>query len=133
LTTTRSRRLAFAADVTPATVYVCAIFYGGLIRLSKLPEVGFMPTDKLLHGLAFGGLALLLVRTARALRQWRTPHGRFWFGAFGSSFFGAALEICQYFVPYRSAEFLDWLADTVGALLAVGLLALVLRTRHALA
>ncbi len=90
-----------------------------------------MPTDKLLHALSFGGLALLLVRAARALWQSSEPSGRLWFGVCGSSFFGATLEICQYFVPYRSAEFLDWLADTVGAVLAVGLLALVLRAKRA--
>ncbi len=125
--TSRDRRLALGADVFPAAAYVGAIFYTGLIRLAKLPEVGFMPTDKLLHALAFGGLALLLVRAARALLP-RHPFGRrLVLAVIGASLFGALLELCQSFVPYRSAEFLDWLADTLGAACAVGLFALFLQ------
>jgi VanZ family protein len=111
-------------DVFPAAAYVGAIFYTGLIRLAELPELGVVPTDKLLHAAAFGGLALLLVRAGRALLPRLTFGKRLLFGALGASFFGALLEVCQYFVPYRSAEFLDWVADTVGASCAIGLLAL---------
>jgi hypothetical protein len=63
--TSRDRRLALLTDVLPAVAYVGAIFYAGLIRLAELPQVGFVPTDKLLHALAFGALALLLVRAVR--------------------------------------------------------------------
>jgi VanZ family protein len=125
--TFRNRRRALVTEVAPAAAYVGAIFYTGLIRLAKLPEVGLIPTDKLLHALAFGGLALLLVRAAATLLQRPSQALRFLFGVCGSSLFGALLEVCQHFVPYRSAEFLDWLADTLGALLAIGLLALCLR------
>jgi VanZ family protein len=124
------RRFALVGNVAPAALYVGALFYTGLIRLAQLPEVGFMPTDKLLHGLAFGGLALLCVRAARVF-LWRASSGpRIWFGIGMASFFGALLEACQYFVPYRSAELLDWVADTVGALLAAGLLALFIRLKR---
>jgi VanZ family protein len=125
--TSRDRRLALVTDVFPAAAYVGVIFYTGLIRLAKLPEVGFIPTDKLLHALAFGCLALLLARAARALLPRRHPRTRLVFAVLGASLFGALLEVCQSFVPYRSAEFLDWLADTLGAACAVGLLALFLQ------
>jgi VanZ family protein len=114
-------------QVLPAIAYAAAIFYGGLIRLGALPEVGFMPTDKLLHAAVFGGLALLL---ARAVRFW-LPNASLakclWLGALGASVLGALLEVCQAFVPYRSADALDWLADTVGAALALGALLLLAR------
>ena len=46
----RSRRsVSFATQVVPAILYAAAIFYGGLIRMRELPEVGVVPTDKLLH------------------------------------------------------------------------------------
>lgn len=34
--------------------------------------------------------------------------------AVGLLVFGAVIEVCQYFIPYRSAESLDMLADAVG-------------------
>ena len=117
-----SRPRAFSFQVLPAVTYAAAIFYGGLIRMRALPEVGFVPTDKLLHAAVFGGLALLI---ARAVRFWRTRASLWtclWLGALGASLLGALLEVCQLFVPYRSADPLDWLADTVGAALAAGAL-----------
>ena len=110
----------------PASVYLAFVFYTGLIRLGKLPEVGFVATDKLLHALVFGGLSLLLVRAARSLWPALSLTRRLGFGLVLSSFFGALLEVCQFFVAYRSADFLDWLADTLGALLAVLLCGLFL-------
>ncbi|HEY3256170.1 MAG TPA: VanZ family protein [Polyangiaceae bacterium] len=105
----------------PTAVYASAIFYGGLIHLDALPEVGFIATDKLLHALAFGGLALLLARTAHFLRPKATLAKKLTLGSAGSSFLGLLLELCQAFTPYRSADAWDWVADSVGALLAVGL------------
>jgi len=121
------RPLLFVSHVVPAVLCVAAIFYGGLIRMRELPEVGFMPTDKLLHALTFGGLAFLLMRSARFAWPRATRQKQLLLGALGSSALGALLEVCQAFVPYRSADPLDWLADTVGAGLLVGLLCLCWR------
>ena len=123
----RSRPIAVAVDVVPAATYVGVIFYTGLIRIPALPEAPFVPTDKLLHALVFGGLVWLAMRAARVLLPHATPGKRVVASVLFSSLVGASLEICQYFVPYRSAEFLDWVADTVGALLVAGLLTLLLR------
>ena len=49
-----------------------------------------------------------------------------------SSLMGALLEFWQSLIPYRTAEFADWIADTLGAILA-GLACLVWdwwRRRH---
>lgn len=115
------RSVGFVTHVLPAASYASALFYGGLIRIGVLPEVGFVATDKLLHALAFGGLALLLARAAHWLRPREPLAKKLWLGGAGSSFLGLLLEVCQAFTAYRSADALDWLADTVGALLAIGL------------
>jgi VanZ family protein len=120
--------------LAPAAAYLGGIFYAGLIRFPALPETELVPSDKLLHALVFGGLSLLLVRTAPVLVPRASLAKRLLFGAFGASFFGALLELCQAFVPYRSAEVADWLADSLGAGLSLCLLALalhVLRSRRA--
>ncbi|MEO7035396.1 MAG: VanZ family protein [Polyangiaceae bacterium] len=114
-----NRPLAFSLHVLPAVAYVAALFYGGLIRMGELPELGFVPTDKLLHAAAFGGLALLLARAVHFSSARGSLRKCLWLGALGSSVLGALLEVCQHFVPYRSSDPLDWLADTVGAVLAV--------------
>ena len=114
------RPTAFATHVLPAAVYASAIFYGGLIRLAALPEVGFIATDKLLHALVFGGLALLLARALHFLRPKTSLSKKLALGCAAASLIGLLLEVCQSCTLYRSGDPWDWLADTVGALLANG-------------
>ena len=124
MTLTRMTARRFVVDVLPALLYMGAIFYGGSIPLRTPPiDVG-LPVDKVLHLLAFGGLQLLLVR---ALRQgpWRLSwSNRNWIAVAGASALGLLLEVYQSTLPYRSAELWDWIADTLGALLAAALLLL---------
>ena len=44
----------------------------------------------------------------------------FWISLCWCSFYGATDEIHQYFIPGRSAMWQDWVLDTVGALIGVG-------------
>ncbi len=115
------RRIAFATHVLPAVAYASAVFYVGLIRIGTLPEVGLVATDKLLHALVFGGLALLLARAAHWARPSAALSNKLLLGSAGSSLLGLLLELCQAFTVYRSADIWDWIADTVGAMLAIGL------------
>jgi len=120
-------RSALIFNVLPVIPYTAFIFYTGLIRLGALPEIGFVATDKLLHALVFGGLAFLSLRAAGSLLPHWSLVKRLAFALFFSSFVGALLEVCQWFTTYRSADVLDWVADTVGAILFLGASALVLR------
>ena len=68
-------------------------------------------SDKLVHFIAFAALAFPLARTGR-------------FGVIpvliGASAFGAIIELIQPTFN-RSAELSDWVADTLGALIGIGL------------
>ena len=112
--------LTFATHVLPAALYSSAIFYGGLIHIGALPEVGYVATDKLLHALAFGGLALLVARAAHWFRPHLSLARKLACGCAASSLLGLLLELCQALTVYRSADIWDWFADTLGALLAIG-------------
>jgi VanZ family protein len=102
----------------PLIAYCLLIFIqsssAGLVDLPAIPQV-----DKLLHG---GGYSLLGILFYRAYRS-RWPNASAWTMANASflsgSFYGVTDEIHQHFVPGRSADPWDWLADTVGALLGV--------------
>lgn len=75
--------------------------------------------DKVLHAGAYGLLGILFYRAYRS--RWPSASG--WTMANASllsaAFYGLTDEIHQYFVPGRSADPWDWLADTVGAMLGV--------------
>lgn len=74
--------------------------------------------DKFLHFLAFGLLGTLVLRSAPV---WTMPLGRRWVAIAAVSAFGIADEFRQSFTPGRFVEVLDWLADTLGAAVAVSL------------
>jgi VanZ family protein len=83
--------------------------------LSFLPPE-LLAQDKVLHAIAYAALAALLVP---GLRGAGLPARRALLAAIAlASLYGVSDEIHQAFVPGRTADVLDWAADTAGA--AVG-------------
>lgn len=68
--------------------------------------------DKLAHFSIFGLLATLVARNGFV-------PGRAWLPIVAVSVFGLTDELHQSFTPGRSMEFDDWVADTLGAIVAV--------------
>lgn len=72
--------------------------------------------DKAMHALYFLGGSLLLGGYGVARGSW--PR-RWWLLPLVAAVVGAFDETHQRFTPGRSVEFADWIADTLGGLLAV--------------
>jgi VanZ family protein len=107
--------------MVPALAYASGIFYGGVIDIGPLPQVPALPTDKVLHAGAFMGLELLL-----EFAFWdRSPDRRRVLAILLAAALGGALELVQACLPYRSAEWLDFVADVSGALIGAALCALL--------
>jgi VanZ family protein len=79
-------------------------------------EAPWLSFDQLAHFGVFGLLATTIVRLERAGR-WPLL-GPLW-AIVLVSVYGMAVEILQSFTPTRSMEYGDWVADTLGAALAV--------------
>jgi hypothetical protein len=118
------RLLAFL----PVVAYAGIIFW-----LSAQPNpLPFVPRewlsqDKVLHATEYavlGGLLVVALRLA-GLR----PARALLLALVLASAYGATDEVHQYFVPGRSADVLDWVADTLGATLGAGLASAALRRR----
>ena len=99
-----------------------------IVWLSSQPSYPFEislpgPLDKVAHLLAFGVLA------ACTDIAWRRTHPalplvrRLLLIFIGVALFGASDEFHQYFVPGRSCDFFDWLADAIGGGLGLILVA----------
>ncbi len=78
---------------------------------SKVAAPDIVSIDKIGHFLVFGLLATLLARTQ--------PPRRWWLGVVLASAYGIFDEFRQSFTPGRAVEVADWVADTLGALVAV--------------
>jgi VanZ family protein len=103
-------------DVAPACLFLIVLFWLGLIPLDSLPGPEFELKDKLWHLAAFGGLAGLLARAVGHFgRQWPLAARD---SALAGALLGGLLEILQGFTRYRSPDWADFLADSLGAGLA---------------
>jgi VanZ family protein len=93
---------------------------------SSFPSPDQMPhwhnSDKLLHAIAYGILAALFFRAFyfQTNQRWGSVL-LFLVSALVSGLYGLSDEWHQSFVPARSADWVDWLADLLGAVIGSGL------------
>ncbi len=112
-----SRRLWWSWHVGPALLDAAAILLVGSLRTAPPGAEHF--SDKTLHCIAFAIFAWLAARAIRFVRPaW--PTARVLLAGFlASSALGAGLELWQGLLPYRDSEFLDFVADAIGAAIAM--------------
>ncbi len=101
----------------PALVLMGTIFY---ISSQPAPEIFrtkyIFSQDKFLHIAVYFALAIFLARAfVWEGKEWGKKW--LWIAVGLSAFYGMTDEIHQSFVPERTAEFADWVADLIGALL----------------
>lgn len=93
----------------PGVLATAIVVASGRGQVAAPPVVGF---DKVVHFFVFGLLATLVARNGFV-------PGRGWLAVAAVSLFGLTDEWHQSFTPGRCVEFADWLADTLGAVVAV--------------
>jgi VanZ family protein len=101
-------------------VYVAYIFFSGTSRQATLPG---RVSDKTAHFVAFGLMVPLGVLALRYLSPRLGLVRCIAIGVLVASGLGALLEFVQSFLPYRSCDVWDWVADTIGALFAAVIVA----------
>ena len=95
-------------------VAVAALIFAASSRSRVAAPEGIVHVDKVAHFSVYGLLATLVCR----LRPGWKGAG---LGLLAASAFGLTDEWHQSFVPGRETSFSDWIADTLGAALAVAL------------
>lgn len=96
--------------------------YMGLIfHLSSIPgtSITLPAPDYILHGLAFGGLSFFFTIFLSHQIPWPKSLP---FSLFLTGLFALSDEAHQYFVPFRSPDWRDIMADLIGALIVQGII-----------
>lgn len=109
----------------PPVAWAGAIFVVSSLSLPPQPPV-YPFEDKVYHALVFGVLALLLLRAFFEGQQISLARAAL-LAFILASLYGVVDEVHQYFVPLRTMDVRDWLADTAGA--AVSFVAAALSSR----
>jgi VanZ family protein len=104
----------------PVALYAGAIFF---LSAQSHPEdqlPSFLlkdVSDKVLHAVEYGILALLCYRAFRWAAGPAVAQQAVVLAIVTASVFGVTDEMHQAFVPLRDASWQDWLADTIGAII----------------
>ena len=113
-------------------VIILAVIYLSFFK-PPTTELGTIPNlDKVVHiCMYFGMSGMLWLEFLRAHRRDRTPMWHAWVGAFACPvLFSGAVELLQAFcTTYRGGDWLDFAANTTGAVLASLVACFVLKPR----
>ena len=104
----------------PLILLLCAIFIESSFPSNYYPKIDFELSDKIVHFIIYFTLfccfyySFVNQHISRRLKVYALL-----FSVLFTSLYGASDEIHQYFVPNRSCDFYDWLADFIGAVMAL--------------
>lgn len=103
----------------PAPAIALAIFILSAQSTLPLPPTPFFSPDKIAHFIAYGALAFALALWF-PVASWKAhPFRTALFVFLITSLYGASDEAHQSFVPGRDTSVGDWVADTIGGIVAV--------------
>jgi len=112
----------------PLILYCLALF-----AQSSFPSPDSLPqwsgSDKLLHVSAYAVMAILFHRAYRTSKPEKGLRHVAWISILFTSCYGISDEVHQYFVPSRSADLWDVVADVVGSVFGVLVFQYITRIR----
>jgi VanZ family protein len=98
--------------------YCLLIFILSSIPGEELPKVDFEYSDKFVHLIEYSVLYILFFYSLKNQSKYvKLRDYALEFSVLFTSLYGITDEIHQYFVLNRSCEFMDWVADTLGAII----------------
>ena len=114
----RFAKVSFFRYWFPLIIYCILIFLqSSFPSIESVPELPY--SDKLLHFFAYAVLGALFLRAYRTLRIRDNLKLLIMLSILSSSLYGISDELHQYFVPCRSAEWMDIVADLLGSVFGV--------------
>lgn len=103
----------------PALLWAGLIFYLSHQSYIQTPELGINFTDKLGHFGVYAILGYLIIRATTLNQPKKLIPRNLIFSAILALLYGASDEFHQYFIPGRCLEFDDFIADALGAIVAI--------------
>lgn len=100
--------------------YLLLIFIASSIPGEEIPKIGFEFSDKLIHAVVYLILFILFFYSLKyQTKSVKLRNNAIMFAGIFSALYGVTDEIHQKFVPMRSCELSDWVADVTGVILGI--------------
>ena len=102
------------------TILVCTlVLILSVINTGVLPKTDVPSADKIVHTIMYFCITLILMlNQTRYLRE-VISRKQMWFTFLFSVSFGTLMEIIQHFLPWRSGSIYDFIANTIGVIIAI--------------
>lgn len=98
--------------------YLLLIFIASSIPGEEIPKIGFEFSDKLIHAVVYLILFILFFYSLKyQTKSVKLRNNAIMFAGIFSALYGVTDEIHQKFVPMRSCELSDWIADVTGVVI----------------
>jgi VanZ family protein len=111
--------------------YMLLIFIVSSVPGDDISKMDLDVSDKLIHGVVYLILLILFFCSLKyQSKSVKLRNNALMYAGLFSALYGMTDELHQYFVPMRSCELLDWIADVAG--IAVGMLLIKLTWRRQL-
>lgn len=106
------------------------IFILSSIPGNLFPNVDFKLSDKVVHFLIYFVLAITFYISLKnqGSSSFITRHS-FFLSIIFTSLYGALDEFHQYFVPNRTCDFFDFIANSIGAVAAITIIFIILKSK----
>ena len=102
------------------TILVCTlVLILSVINTGVLPKTNMLGIDKIVHTIMYFGMTLTLILNQTSYLHEKITKTQLYFAFLFSIGFGILMEVIQHFLPWRSSSVLDFLANTLGAIIAI--------------
>jgi len=105
----------------PVFFVLSVIFYLSSLPPTEIPQIDFPYIDKIVHLLIYCALGFAISRaltaSVRNYVSWEEYRSRIFASILLATLYGVSDELHQSYVPGRSVEFLDLVADAIGSIL----------------
>lgn len=113
------RKMSTVSAILPILLYCLMIFVLSNLKDPPAPNFHLQWGDKINHALAFGGMMVVALRASGYLFARTSIAVRVGIALLFCALYGATDELHQAFVPGRTCDIYDWVADMTGVFLAL--------------
>ena len=102
------------------TILVCTlVLILSVINTGVLPKTDVPSADKIVHTIMYFAITIILMLNQTSYLQKRITRRQLHFAFLFSVGFGTLMEVIQHFLPWRSGSVYDFIANTLGVVLAI--------------
>ena len=110
------------------TILVCTlVLILSVINTGVLPKTDVPSADKIVHTIMYFGITGILMLNQTSYLREKISCKQMWFAFLFSVGFGTLMEIIQHFLPWRSGSVYDFIANTLGVIIAIIVILIVTR------